>query len=120
MLMNPNMGFGVFLLETLKTFLTMMIMEFRIMIHPEQQGRICCLCQQGGKNDQNLDVVLGEAVAVDGASVHSSDVVYAAFELRLRSLVGGNIWAFWHRVFPAMGIRYRKTGRFQFLVILIY
>ncbi|KAM1613139.1 hypothetical protein ACFX1Z_001706 [Malus domestica] len=116
MLMNPNMGFGVFLLETLKTFLTMMIMEFRIMIHPEQQGRICCLCQQGGKvrysfrhvfmvachfprtfnccciveylkNDQNLDVVLGEAVAVDGASVHSSDVVYAAFELRLRSLV---------------------------------
>ncbi|XP_050156732.1 uncharacterized protein LOC126630618 isoform X2 [Malus sylvestris] len=76
--------FSLICLETLKTFLTMMIMEFRIMIHPEQQGRICCLCQQGGKN---LDVVLGEAVAVDGASVHSSDVVYAAFELRLRSLV---------------------------------
>ncbi|KAM1817422.1 hypothetical protein ACFX13_001766 [Malus domestica] len=49
MLMNPNMGFGVFLLEKPKTFSTMMIMEFRIMIHPEQQGRICCLCQQGDK-----------------------------------------------------------------------
>ncbi|XP_048446695.1 uncharacterized protein LOC103952743 [Pyrus x bretschneideri] len=35
--------------EKPKTFSTMMIMEFRIMIHPEQQGRICCLCQQGGK-----------------------------------------------------------------------
>ncbi|RXH98550.1 hypothetical protein DVH24_010875 [Malus domestica] len=30
------------------TFSTMMIIEFRIMIHPEQ-GRICSLCQQGGK-----------------------------------------------------------------------
>ncbi|RXH98553.1 hypothetical protein DVH24_010878, partial [Malus domestica] len=30
------------------TFSTMMMLEFRIMIHPEQ-GRICCLCQQGGK-----------------------------------------------------------------------
>ncbi|KAM2628295.1 hypothetical protein TB2_001651 [Malus domestica] len=49
MLMNPNMGFGVFLQEKPKTFSTMMIMEFRIMIHPEQQGRICCLCQQGDK-----------------------------------------------------------------------
>ncbi|XP_070682221.1 uncharacterized protein [Malus domestica] len=36
-------------LEKPKTFSTMMIMEFRIMIHPEQQGRICCLCQQGDK-----------------------------------------------------------------------
>ncbi|XP_048446700.1 uncharacterized protein LOC103967290 isoform X1 [Pyrus x bretschneideri] len=45
----PFQGFGVFLLEKPKTFSTMMIMEFRIMIHPEQQGRICCLCQQGGK-----------------------------------------------------------------------
>ncbi|XP_048446697.1 uncharacterized protein LOC103942294 [Pyrus x bretschneideri] len=35
--------------EKPKTFSTMMIMEFRIMIHPEQQGWICCLCQQGGK-----------------------------------------------------------------------
>ncbi|KAM2730359.1 hypothetical protein EV1_001625 [Malus domestica] len=47
----------------------------------------CCCIVEYLKNDQNLDVVLGEAVAVDGASVHSSDVVYAAFELRLRSLV---------------------------------
>ncbi|KAM2067158.1 hypothetical protein ACFX1T_043525 [Malus domestica] len=49
MLMNPNMGFGVFLLEKPKTFSTMMIMEFRIIIHLEQQGRIYCLCQQEGK-----------------------------------------------------------------------
>ncbi|KAM1067075.1 hypothetical protein FF1_022375 [Malus domestica] len=38
--MNPNMGFGVFLPEKPRPFSTMTIMELKIMIHPEQQGRI--------------------------------------------------------------------------------
>ncbi|KAM2914264.1 hypothetical protein COP2_044814 [Malus domestica] len=59
MLMNPNMGFGVFLLEKPKTFSTMMIMEFRIIIHLEQQGRIYCLCQQEGKRRAQHEGVVG-------------------------------------------------------------
>ncbi|XP_070665721.1 uncharacterized protein [Malus domestica] len=37
-----------------------------------------------------------------------------ATHIRFSICVGGNIWAFWHRVFPATGIRYRKLDVFNF------
>ncbi|KAM1634696.1 hypothetical protein ACFX1X_012929 [Malus domestica] len=80
---------------------------------PDEFSPISC-----GSKNFNLDVILGEAVAVDEASVYSSDVVYAAFELCLCSLVRGNIWAVWHlvfrhRVFPSNGDKIPEKWMFS-------